>query len=187
MDSTAITFCMDNELPIIVFDVMRARNIHRALVGEPIGTLVSSKAERGDEARARWLTPARDARRSCSTSATTRCDKAVAHLQEEFGADPHRPGDAGLVEKIKVDVYPVMRRTPGRTPSTSSWSVGRAQPSLRWRGRACSSTCPRSRQRTSGASPRPWNVSDGPAASERCAHAHGCDAMTHDAHDALLS
>jgi uridylate kinase len=45
MDSTAITFCMDNSLPIIVFDVMEPGNIHRALVGEPIGTLVSSKGE----------------------------------------------------------------------------------------------------------------------------------------------
>jgi len=43
MDSTAITFCMDNELPIIVFDVTEPGNIMRALVGEPIGTLVSSK------------------------------------------------------------------------------------------------------------------------------------------------
>jgi uridylate kinase len=43
MDSTAITFCMDNSLPIIVFDVTEAGNIHRALVGEPIGTLVSSR------------------------------------------------------------------------------------------------------------------------------------------------
>src|SRR3954451_20804011 len=42
MDSTAITFCMDNELPIIVFDVTAPGNIHRALVGERIGTLVSS-------------------------------------------------------------------------------------------------------------------------------------------------
>jgi uridylate kinase len=43
MDSTAITFCMDNALPIIVFDVMKPGNIRRALMGEPIGTLVSSK------------------------------------------------------------------------------------------------------------------------------------------------
>ncbi len=42
MDSTAITFCMDNRLPIIVFDVMEPGNIRRALVGEPIGTLVST-------------------------------------------------------------------------------------------------------------------------------------------------
>jgi uridylate kinase len=42
MDSTAITFCMDNRLPIIVFDVMEPGNIARALVGEPIGTLVQT-------------------------------------------------------------------------------------------------------------------------------------------------
>jgi uridylate kinase len=45
MDSTAITFCMDNQLPIIVFDVSEPENIMRALVGEPIGTLVSSREE----------------------------------------------------------------------------------------------------------------------------------------------
>jgi uridylate kinase len=43
MDSTAITFCMDNELPIIVFDVSTPGNIRRALGGEAIGTLVSSE------------------------------------------------------------------------------------------------------------------------------------------------
>jgi uridylate kinase len=40
MDSTAITFCMDNQLPIVVFDVMRPGNIRRAIEGEAIGTLV---------------------------------------------------------------------------------------------------------------------------------------------------
>ena len=40
MDSTAITFCMDNELPIVVFDVMEPGNIRRTLQGEPIGTLI---------------------------------------------------------------------------------------------------------------------------------------------------
>ncbi len=43
MDSTAITFCMDNALPIIVFDVTQSGNILKALVGDPIGTLVSSR------------------------------------------------------------------------------------------------------------------------------------------------
>ena len=43
MDSTAITFCMDNALPIIVFDVSTPGNIRRALIGEAIGTLVSSE------------------------------------------------------------------------------------------------------------------------------------------------
>jgi len=40
MDLTAITFCMDNGLPIRVFDLMEPGNIKRALGGEPIGTLV---------------------------------------------------------------------------------------------------------------------------------------------------
>ena len=40
MDSTAITFCRDNKLPIVVFDVLKPGNIHRVLTGEPIGTLV---------------------------------------------------------------------------------------------------------------------------------------------------
>lgn len=40
MDLTAITFCMDNDLPIRVFDVMAPGNIYRALAGESIGTLV---------------------------------------------------------------------------------------------------------------------------------------------------
>jgi uridylate kinase len=43
MDSTAITFCMDNELPIIVFDVTAPGNIRRALLGDAIGTLVSTR------------------------------------------------------------------------------------------------------------------------------------------------
>ncbi|MCU1484595.1 MAG: Uridylate kinase [Actinomycetia bacterium] len=41
MDSTAITFCMDRQLPIVVFDLLEAGNIRRVLVGqEQIGTLV---------------------------------------------------------------------------------------------------------------------------------------------------
>lgn len=44
MDSTAITFCMDNELPIVVFDVMTPGNIERVLSGETIGTTVTAEA-----------------------------------------------------------------------------------------------------------------------------------------------
>jgi uridylate kinase len=41
MDMTAVTFCKDNGLPILVFDLMSAGNIGRALSGEPIGTLIT--------------------------------------------------------------------------------------------------------------------------------------------------
>ena len=42
MDSTAISFCMDNDLPIVVFNLMEHGNIRKVLIGNPpIGTLVS--------------------------------------------------------------------------------------------------------------------------------------------------
>ncbi|MFM7321532.1 MAG: UMP kinase, partial [Armatimonadota bacterium] len=40
MDLTAFAVCMENDLPIIVFDISVAGNIRRAVMGEPIGTLV---------------------------------------------------------------------------------------------------------------------------------------------------
>src|ERR1700738_5715429 len=41
MDATAISLCMDNDLPIVVFDLMGPGNIIRAVRGEKIGRLVS--------------------------------------------------------------------------------------------------------------------------------------------------
>lgn len=40
MDSTAITFCMDRQIPIVVFDLLAQGNVKSILKGEPIGTLV---------------------------------------------------------------------------------------------------------------------------------------------------
>jgi uridylate kinase len=42
MDGAAISLCMDNKLPIIVFDLTRAGNIKRIVLGEPVGSIVSS-------------------------------------------------------------------------------------------------------------------------------------------------
>lgn len=42
MDSTALTFCMDNNIPIIVFNALEAGMIERILLGEKVGTLVSN-------------------------------------------------------------------------------------------------------------------------------------------------
>ena len=43
MDSTAITLCMDNELPIVVFDLMGDNNLQSLLRGESVGTLVDDE------------------------------------------------------------------------------------------------------------------------------------------------
>ena len=41
-DATAFSLCMDNDLPMVIFDLMTEGNIARAVAGEKIGTLVSS-------------------------------------------------------------------------------------------------------------------------------------------------
>jgi uridylate kinase len=41
MDSTAFSLCMDNRMPIIVFDLFRPHNLKRVVVGEKVGTLVT--------------------------------------------------------------------------------------------------------------------------------------------------
>jgi uridylate kinase len=41
LDSTAISLCMDNDLPIIVVNLWEPRSIERAVLGEPVGTIIS--------------------------------------------------------------------------------------------------------------------------------------------------
>ncbi|MDI3298176.1 MAG: UMP kinase [Bacillota bacterium] len=45
MDATAASLCMDNRIPIIVFDVTRPGNIRRVVLGEPIGTWVGGEPQ----------------------------------------------------------------------------------------------------------------------------------------------
>jgi uridylate kinase len=40
MDLTAFTFCMENNMPIVVFDIKTPGNMARIAMGESIGTLV---------------------------------------------------------------------------------------------------------------------------------------------------
>lgn len=47
MDSTALSLCLENNLPIIVFDLQAPRSLERAIIGDPIGTLVYS--EKGND------------------------------------------------------------------------------------------------------------------------------------------
>jgi uridylate kinase len=43
MDSTAFSLCMDNKVPIVVFDLMTPNNIRNAVLGKKVGTLVTSE------------------------------------------------------------------------------------------------------------------------------------------------
>ncbi len=42
MDSTAFSLCMDNKMPIIVFDMFKPHNLKRVVMGEKVGTLVTA-------------------------------------------------------------------------------------------------------------------------------------------------
>ncbi len=45
MDATALSLCLENKLPIIVFDLQAPHGLERAVIGEPIGTIVTSEQE----------------------------------------------------------------------------------------------------------------------------------------------
>ena len=46
MDSTAFSLCMDNKIPVVVFDMNKPSNIRDAVLGRKVGTLVCGEAER---------------------------------------------------------------------------------------------------------------------------------------------
>lgn len=43
MDATAVSLCMDNKLPIIVFDIFQPGSISRILCGDPVGTIIGGR------------------------------------------------------------------------------------------------------------------------------------------------
>jgi len=45
MDSTAFSLCMDNKMPIIVFDLFKPHNLRKVVLGETVGTLVTDKVK----------------------------------------------------------------------------------------------------------------------------------------------
>lgn len=45
MDSTAFSLCMDNNVPVVVFDVFKEGNLKAVIMGKNVGTLVSEKVE----------------------------------------------------------------------------------------------------------------------------------------------
>jgi uridylate kinase len=44
LDATAVSLCMENDLPIVVFDLNKPDNITKVAIGEPVGTLISGAA-----------------------------------------------------------------------------------------------------------------------------------------------
>ena len=100
LDATAVSLCMENDLPIVVFDLNQPDNITRVAAGEPVGTLISSASDGSPTPEVRQHEQ-RDPRRR----------------RPQDGAAPSRPWSAtsrasgpaaprpSLVERIHVDYY----------------------------------------------------------------------------------
>ena len=86
MDSTAITFCMDNGIPIVVFDVLAKGNVRSVLEGR-------ARRYAGRVIEETLL------------DAIDKMDKAVEHVQGQFATVRTGRAAPALVEKLMVDYY----------------------------------------------------------------------------------
>ncbi|MFL5757601.1 MAG: UMP kinase, partial [Chloroflexota bacterium] len=50
LDAAAVSLCMENDLPIIVFDLNEPDNIRRVALGDPVGTIITATAVGGARA-----------------------------------------------------------------------------------------------------------------------------------------
>ena len=100
MDSTALSLCMDNHMPIRVFDMNTEGNIDRIISGERVGTLVKTR-HMIDE----LLQDARE-----------HMDKSVEATRGKFGSVRTGRASPALLDRINVDYYGT--HTPLRQLST---------------------------------------------------------------------
>src|SRR5579883_3378280 len=110
MDTTAISLCMDNSLPIIVFNLNVPGNLKRVVAGEKVGSLVWAEADLMVK----------------ETLAQTRArmNKVVEDLQHELAAVRTGRASTALLAHLKVDYY----GTP--TPLKQVATLGVPEPTL---------------------------------------------------------
>ena len=135
MDSTALSLCMDNGLPIHVFNMDDERNIDRIVSGERVGTLVDAEQSRMAETD----------RRAARRTPRERMDKSVEATQHEFAHGAHRAAPARRCSTASSSTTTARRRR-----SSSS----RRSPRPR---RACSPSSPTTRPRSRRSRRRSWS------------------------------
>ena len=100
LDATAVSLCMENDLPIVVFDLNQPDNITQVATGEPVGTLISSAAT---------VPSASTGSASMSSEILADADQKMARAVEAMERDFQgiRTGRAStaLVERIHVEYY----------------------------------------------------------------------------------
>ena len=90
MDATAISLCMDNGMPIVVFNLRTSGNIRRAVLGEPVGSLVTALVARRPFGGSHIMTVTDP--EAAHTDAERRMDGARGARTPGAGRRAHRPG-----------------------------------------------------------------------------------------------
>ena len=96
MDNTALTLCMDNGLPIIVFDMNVPGNIRRVVNGEPIGTFVGRPSSSTEYTRML---------NDVFKDTESRMGKAVDATRSEFAGIRTGRASPALLDRIQVEAY----------------------------------------------------------------------------------
>ena len=127
MDSTAISLCRDNNLPILVFNMTKPGNIRRVVLGEPLGTLVLD--ERREPRIGAAPTPV-DMRRSVPMvndiikNLQGDIDKAIEAFKRELGKVRTGRANLAILDGVRVDYY----GTPTPLNQVASLNVRRRAP-----------------------------------------------------------
>ena len=95
MDTTALSLCMDNRVPLYVFNLDDEANIERVVRGERIGTIISARVPGGG----------RDMIDDVLTDASRRMEKSVENTRHEFTTVRTGRASAALLDRVQVNAY----------------------------------------------------------------------------------
>ena len=104
MDATAITFCRDNNMPIVVFDMSAPGALQAILRGERVGTIIQGSTRMRDHACPPVGTLVRVIEETL-LEAIDKMEKAVEHVQIQFTTVRTGRAAPALVEKLMVEYY----------------------------------------------------------------------------------
>ena len=113
-DATAFSLCMDNGMPILVFNLLVDGNIARAVAGEKIGTLVHHRGRAEPRTRGAMEDAVID---ETLFDAEEKMEKAVAVARDDLASIRTGRANPGMFTRINVDYYGAM------TPITQLSSI----------------------------------------------------------------
>ncbi len=104
MDATAVSLCMDNQLPIIVFDIFKKGSMSRILRGEPLGTIISGREQKmpADKEGETALTS-----QAVLEGVDRKMDRAIEALKRDLNSLRTGRATPSLIENVSVDYYGV--------------------------------------------------------------------------------